>query len=144
MLPLILQLMREKEFPQIRFEASWIISNIAAGTSVHVQAIVDKSGIEALMEMLEEGHYKLNEQAIWALGNIGGDSIKFRDMIIQKNGLATLTKLAEKSSHKSIIQRAAWAISNLCRGQPLPKYEAIKLGISSLARMILSNVLTDD
>ena len=78
------------------------------------------------------------------MGNIGGDSIKFRDMIIQRNGLATLIKLAEKSSHKNIIQRAAWAISNLCRGKPLPKYEAIKLGISSLARMILSNVLTDD
>jgi hypothetical protein len=52
-LPLIISLVREKEYPQVRFEASWILSNIAAGTSAQCQAIVDKGGIDALFELLE-------------------------------------------------------------------------------------------
>jgi hypothetical protein len=143
-LPQLILLIRDKEYPQLRFEASWIISNIAAGTSLHCQAIIDKNGLEPLLELLEESHFRLNEQAIWAIGNIGGDSIKFRDLIIQKGGLAALIKLAEKSSNKNIIKRAAWAISNLCRGTPLPKFDAIKFAIPTLAKIILSQVLADD
>ncbi len=44
-LPSILGLLREKEYPHVRFEASWIVSNIAAGTTAQCQAIIDKGGL---------------------------------------------------------------------------------------------------
>jgi len=92
-LPTVLALLKEKEYPHVRFEASWIISNIAAGTTSQCQTIVDRGGIELLLELLKESHFRLTEQAIWAIGNIGGDSIKFRDMILLKNGLTVLIKI---------------------------------------------------
>lgn len=93
---------------------------------------------------MEDSNFRLNEQAIWAIGNIGGDSVKLRDSIIQKNGVSMILKLVDKSTHKSLLKRAAWAISNICRGTPLPKYEAIKNALSSLAKIIVSNILNDD
>jgi importin subunit alpha-6/7 len=143
-LPYVLALLADREWPHVRFEASWVLSNIAAGTSAHCQAIVDKGGVELLLELLNESHFRLNEQAIWAIGNIGGDTIKLRDLIIKKNGLEVLIKLAEKSTHKCIIKRAAWAISNLCRGTPLPKFDLIKNGVATLAKIVISQVLDDD
>lgn len=121
-----------------------MLSNIAAGTTAHCQTIVDKGGIELLLDLLGESHFRLNEQAIWAIGNIGGDTIKFRDLVIQKQGLEVLVKLAEKSKQKCIVKRAAWAISNLCRGTPLPKFDLIKNGFATLARTVVSQILDDD
>jgi hypothetical protein len=86
----------------------------------------------------------LNEQGVWALGNIAGDSTKYRDILLLKGAMPAFIKLAERSKQKCIIKRTAWAISNLCRGSPLPKYEAVRQGIATLARIILSDVLADD
>jgi len=42
------------------------------------------------------------------------------------------------------MQQGIWALSNLCRGVPLPQYELIKPAISVLGRGILSGVLEGD
>jgi len=33
-----------------------------------------------------------------------------------------LVKIANSTKDKNLIRHVAWAISNLCRGNPLPKY----------------------
>jgi hypothetical protein len=86
----------------------------------------------------------LNEQAIWGIGNIAGDCVKFRDLILTKGGLNLLIKVCENSSNKNVIRQSAWAMSNLCRGSPAPKYELIKLGISTIAKIILTGFLETD
>ena len=48
--------------------------------------------------------------------------MRFRDNILQKGGMAKLIKLVDRTNSKNVINRAAWAISNLCRGTPLPKF----------------------
>jgi importin subunit alpha-6/7 len=58
--------------------------------------------------------------------------------------MGVLISIAEKSSFKSIMKRAAWAISNLCRGTPLPKFDIVKNGIVTLAKIILSRVLDEE
>lgn len=58
--------------------------------------------------------------------------------------MGILCNIAEKSTYKSIIKRAAWAISNLCRGTPLPKFEMVKNGVVTLAKIILMQVLDED
>jgi hypothetical protein len=44
----------------------------------------------------------------------------------------------------NVIRQGAWALSNLCRGAPLPKYDIIKPAIPLLARAILNNILIGD
>jgi hypothetical protein len=39
------------------------------------------------------------------------------------------------------MQLGVWAISNLCRGTPLPQYELIKPAVSVLGRAVLSGLL---
>ena len=53
-LPSLVSLINSQEYPQVRFEASWIISNIAAGTTAQCQVLIDKNAVEALIGLLEE------------------------------------------------------------------------------------------
>lgn len=78
------------------------------------------------------------------MGNIGGDCIKYRDNILQKGGMAKLIKLVDRTNSKNVINRAAWAISNLCRGTPLPKFEAVKTAIPILGKIICSEILSEE
>ncbi len=74
------------------------------------------------------------EQAIWAIGNISSDCTFYRDSILREGGLINLIKIVQNPSIKDqhIIQQTAWAMTNLCRGTPLPKYEYIKAAIPIL------------
>jgi hypothetical protein len=53
-LPSLVMLIHAKEYPQVRFEACWILSNIAAGTTAQCQALIDKNAVDALLGLLEE------------------------------------------------------------------------------------------
>lgn len=43
-----------------------------------------------------------------------------------------------------IFTHSIWALSNLCRGSPLPKYKTIKNAILLLARVLVENKLEDE
>lgn len=81
------------------------------------------------------------------MGNIAGDSSEFRDMILNCGGLKPLIHIIENSENKNTIKHGTWAISNLCRGKPLPDFELVKDAIPILARVIMKEddleVLTD-
>ena len=66
------------------------------------------------------------EQAVWALGCIGADIIAFRDQIISEGGVQNLLQALKKSEKKGSVNNACWALSNLARGTPLPRYELVK------------------
>lgn len=80
----------------------------------------------------------INEQAVWGVGNIAGDNPKLRDLVLSKGGLTSLIKIVENTNNKFLISNGAWAISNLCRGSPPPKYEHVKPAIPVLAKLIIS------
>lgn len=99
------------------------------------------------MNLLRSQYTEISEQAIWAIGNIAGDCSLYRDMILKYNGLSYLIDIVDKSDNKNTIKHGTWAISNLCRGRPLPKFESVKIAIPILAKMMTvsteSEVLTD-
>jgi len=66
------------------------------------------------------------EQGIWALGNIAGDCHKFRQMALEQNALPVLVELLKTTTQENIFKHGIWALSNLTRGRPLPKFELIK------------------
>jgi hypothetical protein len=77
--PLLIAFMRDPSFPQLQYEACWIVTNISSGSNLQCQSIIDKGGIEVLLRILYENRAQLSRQALWGLGNIAGDCAKFRD-----------------------------------------------------------------
>ncbi len=57
-------------------------------------------------------------------------------MILKWGGLKPLIDIVERSNHKVIIKHGTWAISNLCRGRPLPDLELVSPATEILARVI--------
>lgn len=97
--------------------------------------------------MLTSPYVEVAEQAIWALGNIAGDCALYRDMILKCGGLDPLIAVLHKTTNKTTIKHGTWAVSNLCRGRPLPKFEFVKNSIPVLGKVIQEStdteVLTD-
>lgn len=100
-------------------EAAWALTNIASGTTMQCQSIIDKGGIPLFVNLLRSPHDDVLEQAVWALGNIAGDLPYNRDLIIKAGGVDPLIHLATTSKNLTIIKQSTWALSNLCRGRTL-------------------------
>ena len=77
------------------------------------------------MTILKEKRVWAYEQALWGIGNIAGDCVKMRDLVLQKGGIAILIGVAEQTQNKVLVHSCAWALSNLCRHDPRPKYKII-------------------
>jgi importin subunit alpha-6/7 len=136
-LPYLIEWIQKFDFPQLQYESSWTITNIASGTHHHCQVIVEKGCVPLLIQMMTSSNEEVREQAVWALGNIGGDAAHCRDIILQNQGLPLLIKCLQTSSKHSMIKNASWAISNLCRGKPGPIYEMVKDAMPVLADVVI-------
>lgn len=74
-------------------EATWALTNVATGTSIQCQSIIDKGGVPMFVKLLSSPNILIAQQAIWAIGNIAGDSPNNRDLILNAGGLNPLIKL---------------------------------------------------
>jgi hypothetical protein len=143
LVPKMIEYIKQQEYPQLQLEATWALTNVASGTTVQCQSIIDKGGIPLFVDLLRSNNMGIVEQAIWAIGNISSDCVFYRDNIIRAGGLINLVQVMEKLTDEALIKHCCWALSNLCRGSPLPKYDLIKLAIPVLCRAIASGKLTD-
>jgi importin subunit alpha-6/7 len=68
-------------------------------------------------------------------------------MILKAGGINPLIQIIYNSDNKSTIKHGTWALSNLCRGKPLPEYELVKDALPVLAKVLLTQddpeVITD-
>jgi hypothetical protein len=64
-------------------------------------------------------------------------------MILKSKGMDHLIKIVMESTHKATIKHGTWAISNLCRGRPLPKFEYTKNAIPVLCKVIKEETDTE-
>jgi hypothetical protein len=44
--------MRQTEYPQLQLEATWVLTNIAFGSTSQCQSIVDKQGLDAFIQLV--------------------------------------------------------------------------------------------
>ena len=119
------------------------MTNVASGTTNQTQCVIDKGGIPLFIKLLSENKPGIAEQAVWAIGNIAGDCIFYRDTILKSGGLEPLIRIVQNTTDKSLIKQGAWAISNLCRGSPLPKYDFVKASIPTLCQVLKMGLIDD-
>lgn len=126
---------------QLQFEAAWVLTNIASGTSDHTRLVVESGAFQLFVELLKHPNPELRGQCIWAIGNISGESPEFRDLTLQCDVMGSLltTLVSEMNAGfptDDLAKNTTWAISNLCRGKPSPAWDQIALALPVLAQLI--------
>jgi len=126
---------------QLQLESTWAMSNLASGTTEQTRQVIDHGAIPVLIRLLRSSGLGIKEQAVWALGNIAGDNTEFRDVILDAGGLNPMIRVVEKAINKGrreLIKQGTWALTNMCRGVPLPRYEDVKDAVGIFARVVMT------
>jgi len=128
LIPRFISFLERDDQPHLQMEAAWALTNVASGKSEHVAFVVNYGIVSQFLRLFASNRTEIVEQVIWGLGNIAGDSSAFRDFILQQGGCKILIDylMKESGSEVSIKRVGAWALSNFCRGKPVPLFEFIK------------------
>lgn len=93
LVPKLIKYVQQEEYSQLQLEATWCLTNIAAGNQAQCNSIIEKGGIKIFVDLLLSETIGVVEQAIWALGNIACDSSHHRDSILKFGGLKNMLKV---------------------------------------------------
>lgn len=147
--PNLIGLIADDNNPHLQIEATWAVTNIATGSTLQTNSLVEKGIIPIYISLLSKSNIHLVEQAVWGIGNIAADCISFRNQLINNGAMEALVKLYEqvKGRNQKLKEQAIWAASNLCRLKPPPDISKVYRGIPMFAEVLLETskqgVLTD-
>lgn len=137
--PKCIRFLANSDNEMLKFEATWALTNIAAGTTEQTRSIIEHNGIPLLIVMLQSESIILVEQAAWTLGNIAGDGAEARDIILEHNVIDVLLRLIDKPTPLSLRRTIVWLMSNLCRNKnPPPPFEQVEMLLPALSNFLLS------
>merc|ERR1719359_833129 len=108
--PKFVEFLRDNTKPQLQFEASWVLTNIASGSPEQTRVVVETGALPLFVQLLASSNDEVKEQAVWALGNIAGDSPDFRDLVLQSNGLAPLLAVLRENDKTTMMRKATAAL----------------------------------
>eukprot|EP01059_Diplonema_ambulator_P007171 TRINITY_DN1667_c0_g1_i1.p1 TRINITY_DN1667_c0_g1~~TRINITY_DN1667_c0_g1_i1.p1 ORF type:complete len:510 (+),score=168.02 TRINITY_DN1667_c0_g1_i1:593-2122(+) len=136
-IPRLVDFLKDSSQPQTQFEAAWALTNIASGTAENTHQVVASGALPVFAELIMSGNDNVREQSIWAIGNIAGDCAKFRDLILSMNVMHSIIHIIASGPNISLLRNAVWAMSNLCRGSPIPLFEYVKPALPVLADLLM-------
>ena len=88
----------------MQYEAAWVLTNIASGSSEQTQAVVEGGAVAVLLQqMISSPHTNIQEQCVWCLGNIAGDSVRMRDALLQAGTVNYILQFATVRRETSTV-----------------------------------------
>jgi importin subunit alpha-1 len=147
--PRLVEFIQMDAYPQLQFEAAWVLTNIASGTTDQTAVVVQAGVVPIFIRLLSNENDDVREQSVWALGNIAGDCPTTRDITLRLGILPPLLKMLEQDQAQktSMIRNATWTLSNLCRGKnPYPDFSLVSRSLPHLSMLLYSaddDILTD-
>lgn len=137
LLGLIENISLQDPYQSLAFEACWIITNLSSGTHEETSEIVSAGAIPTLISLLKFPDEAVAFQAVWALGNISGDNASFRDLCFAHGIVEHYLDLLSPNLQISNLRTLVWAMTNLCRRQPLPPLTTTKPLIEPLLPVLM-------
>ena len=134
----VLSFIQQDEYPQLKLESLWIVSNFFSGTAEYTAILYEKA-IPLLIDCLENRELEIVNNAIWALSNLSCDSVVYRDILLMKGVMGKMVSLLKRIEYlkkPKIEENILWGISNLSRSTPFPNFGLIRAGILTLIRKI--------
>ncbi|RKP38009.1 armadillo-type protein [Dimargaris cristalligena] len=109
------QLMRLIHSPnsEIQLQATWCITNIAAGSAELCTKIM--GAVPFLIQSLKANNCDLADQAAWAIGNIAAEGPQFREELAKQGVTPPLVGLLNQEHSSRLTQTVCFALSNLAR-----------------------------
>lgn len=109
--------------PELLHEATWALTNVAAGSHEQTCSVVTSNAIPYLVAFVASGNdddeaNKLRDQALWALGNLVSDSAQCRDAALGLGLLDPLLRCVLTTRRLGTRRNASWVLSNMCRDEP--------------------------
>eukprot|EP01028_Stygiella_incarcerata_P010307 TRINITY_DN525_c0_g2_i1.p1 TRINITY_DN525_c0_g2~~TRINITY_DN525_c0_g2_i1.p1 ORF type:complete len:525 (-),score=142.61 TRINITY_DN525_c0_g2_i1:416-1990(-) len=140
--PVLIELLQQTDHEECRFEAAWVVTNIAHESSEETEAVLETGPY--LIQCLSNGSELLAEQCAWALGNIAGESLEMRDVLVRNGAVRplidTLIRGARSSFSREFMGTVAWTLTNFMR-RTVPEedafFDAIPIAMECLSREVM-------
>ncbi|KAH9754229.1 Importin subunit alpha-2 [Citrus sinensis] len=137
--PRFVEFLMREDYPQLQYEAAWVLRSIASKTLEDKKAVVDHGAVPIFVKLLASPSDDIRMQSVWALGNIAAESPRFRDLVLGEAALIPLLTQLNNHENLSMKRIATWTLSNLCGGKPRPIFDQVRPCLPTLAQLVHSN-----